>query len=126
MKTTLAVIHAEDSPNVAVRRPRYQIYRQGQAGNYHPEFGTDSADEAVEAFLATKPAFEGGAMHLWDSQEQRSGASVRWGTVETEFGFAVCRRINIFHDAALGSMARQVLEREALRQEIQQSAGMSV
>jgi hypothetical protein len=126
MKTTSAVIQAEDSPAAAVRRPRYQIYRQGQAGNYHPEFGTDSAAEAVEAFLAAKPAFEGGAIHLWDRQEQRSGGSVRWGTARTEFGFAVGRRINIFHDAALGSMAREVLDREALRREIQQDAGMSV
>ncbi len=125
MKTTPAVIHAEDLPSAA-RRPRYQIYRQGQAGNYHPEFGTDSADEAVEAFLAAKPAFEGGAVHLWDRQEQRSAASVRWGTAKTDFGFAVSRRINIFHDAALGSIAREVLERETLRRQIHQSAGMSV
>lgn len=126
MKTALAVIHAEDSLNATVRRPRYQIYRQGQAGNYHPEFGTDSAAKAVEAFLAAKPAFEGGAVHLWDRQEQRSGASVRWGTAKTEFGFAVSHRINIFHDAALGSMAREMFEREALRREIQQGVGMSV
>jgi len=126
MKTTLAVIHAEDLPNDVVRRPRYQIYRQGQAGNYHPEFATDSAVEAIEAFLAAKPAFEGGAVHLWDRQEQRSGASVRWATAKTEFGFAVGRRINIFHDVALGSMAREALEREALRREIQQGVGMSI
>lgn len=125
MKTTSAVSSAEDLPSAA-RRPRYQIYRQGQAGNYHPEFGTDSADEAVEAFLAAKAAFEGGAVHLWDRQEQRSAASVRWGTAETEFGFAVGRRINIFHDVALGSVAHQLLEREALRQEIRQGAGMGV
>jgi hypothetical protein len=64
MKTTSAVVHAEGSQNANVRRPRYQIYRQGQAGNYHPEFGTDSAAEAVEAFLSEKPAFERGAVHL--------------------------------------------------------------
>ena len=126
MKTMLADTHTQESPDSTVRRPRYQIYRQGQAGNYHPEFGTDSAGEAVEAFLAVKPMFEGGAVHLWDRQEQRSGASVRWGTAKTEFGFAVSRRINIFHDAALGSMAREVLEREALSRQIREGAGMSV
>ncbi|HWB99764.1 MAG TPA: hypothetical protein VG672_23815 [Bryobacteraceae bacterium] len=126
MKIMLADNHTQESPDSTVRRPRYQIYRQGQAGNYHPEFETESAGEAVEAFLNAKPAFEGGAVHLWDRQEQRSGASVRWGTAKTEIGFAVSRRINIFHDVALGAMAREMLEREAMRQEIQKSVGMSV
>lgn len=126
MKTTAAGIHREGSDARGEARPRFQIYRQSQAGNYHPEFGTDSAADAVEAFLAAKPAFEGGAVHLWDHFEQRSGASIRWRAAQTEFGFVVSRRINLFHDPALGSLAREILDREALRQKIQQSVGMSV
>jgi hypothetical protein len=126
MKNMLADIHTEESPDSIVRRPRYQIYRQSRAGNYHPAFGTDSASEVVEAFLAAKLGFEGGALHLWDRREQRSSASVHWGMAKTEFGLDVSRRTNVFHDAVLGTMAREVLDRGAMHQEIPRSVGMSV
>ena len=37
----------------------FKFYRQSQAGNYPAEFSTDSAEKAVEVFLAGSPAFEG-------------------------------------------------------------------
>lgn len=42
--------------------PRYQIYRQALAGNFLPEFKTDSPVEAVEMFALIAPAFDGGAI----------------------------------------------------------------
>lgn len=119
-----------NAPSMAQRAhaappPRYQLYRQREAGNFHPEFATESAIEAVEVFLGAQPAFEGGALHLWDHHAQRSGASVRWRTVGTDIGFRVSRRVNIFHDAALGSVARELLEREAIRESVKSSLHLS-
>ena len=44
--------------------PRYQIYRQTRGGTYTIEFKTNSAIEAVEAFLTQSPAFEGGELRI--------------------------------------------------------------
>lgn len=123
MKTALAINSIAAS---ADSDSRYHVYRQEQAGNYHREFSTDSAAEAVEAFLTAKPAFEGGALHLWDRREERSGASVHWAAVKTDFGFPVRRRSNVFYDMELRLIAEKVLERETLRQSLQHSVGMSV
>ena len=67
--------------------PRFQIYRQTHTGAYTSQFKTDSADEAVEAFLNRSPAFEGGELRIWNHREQRVSASVEWNTEKTDFGF---------------------------------------
>jgi hypothetical protein len=125
MKTALIETTAPKSAASAEKPHRYQIYRQQHAGNYHPEFATDLASEAVEAFLQATPAFEGGALHLWDHHEGRSGAFVRWTAVGTDFGFRVSRRTNVFPDVTLAVAAREVLDREAMRETIRQSVRMS-
>lgn len=91
-----------------IKRRRFQIYRQGHAGNYSPGFSTDSAIEAVKAFLAANPAFEGGDMHLWNHREQRVCASVEWNVCKSEFGPAIRRRMNVFFDCLLGAIFRQI------------------
>ena len=104
--------------------PRFQIYRQTRAGIYMFEFKTDSAIEAVEAFLNQSPAFEGGELRIWNRREQRVSASVEWTMEETDFGFPVLNRTNVFHDRLLGMIARQIQMREEIREEVQHSVRM--
>ena len=104
---------------------RYQIYRQARAGNYKAEFTTDSAVEAVESFVSTSPAFDGGAIRIWDHREHRVSASVLWMTEKTDFGFHVQSRTNLFHDGPLAVIARQIQEREALRESVRRDARVS-
>ena len=104
---------------------RYQIYRQTRTGTYTVAFKTDSAAEAVEAFLNQAPAFEGGELRIWNQPEQRVSASVEWNMEKTDFGFPVFNRTNVFHDRLLGLVARQVQVREEIREEIQHSVRMS-
>jgi hypothetical protein len=105
--------------------PRFQIYRQTRTGTYIAEFKTDSAAEAVEAFLNHSPAFEGGELRLWNHREQHVSASVEWSIEKTDFGFPVFNRTNVFHDRLIGIIARQIQMREEIREEIQHSVRMS-
>jgi hypothetical protein len=105
--------------------PRFQIYRQTRTGAYTAEFKTDSAGEAVEAFLNLSPALESGELRLWNHHEQRVSASVEWIVEKTDFGFPVFNRTNVFHDRLLGVIARQMQVREEIREEIQHSVWMS-
>lgn len=115
------------SPTSAERATvsRYQLYRQTHKGTYTVEFKTDSAADAVEAFLKQSPAFEGGELRLWDHRAERVSAAVEWRTEKTDFGFPVCNRANVFHDRLLGLIARQLQVREEIREEIQHSVRMS-
>lgn len=103
------------------REPRYQIYRQARAGNFMPEFKTDSPMEAVEMFALMAPAFDGGAIRLWDHAAQHVSASVEWRPEQTAFGFVVYHRTNLYHDRLLCVLARHIAEREAMREEIHHS-----
>ena len=105
--------------------PRFQIYRQTRTGAYTAEFKTDSAAEAVEAFLNYSPVFEGGELRLWNHREQHVSASVEWSAEKTDFGFPVFNRTNVFHDRLLGVIAREMQMREEIREEIQHSVRMS-
>jgi hypothetical protein len=91
---------------------RFQIYRQGPAGNYSPRLGTNSAIKAVEAFLTERPAFEGGDMHLWNHHEHRVCASVKWNVLRTPSGTLMRHRTNVFCDALLAFIVRQIHGRE--------------
>lgn len=110
----------------SIKASRFQIYRQTRAGNYVPGGHSDSASEAIEAFLSATPIFEGGDLRVWDSREQKVVASVVWGREETDFGFAVRHRTNLFHDRLFGLVARQIQNREAIRHEMQRIIGMTV
>ncbi len=93
---------------------RYQIYRQMRAGYFAGGFHTDSPSDAVQSFLATAPAFEGGSIRLWDHHEDRLLASVEWAVEKTGFGFFVRTRSNIFHDTTYARIAEQITEREQI------------
>lgn len=100
---------------------RYQVYRQNRAGQFLPGYRSDSAPEAVEAFLNQAPAFDGGGVRLFDLREERMVASVEWRTEKTDFGFSVHHRVNRFHDAMIEQLAADVLARESLRQSVRHS-----
>ena len=104
---------------------RYHLYRQTHTGAYTVTFKTDSAVEAVEAFVKQSPAFEGGEVRLWNHPEQRISALVTWSTEKTEFGFPVFNRTNVFNERLLGLIAQQMQVREEMREEIQHSVRMS-
>jgi hypothetical protein len=124
-KPPLASLGAMAPAKSQGRRYRFQIYRQGHAGNFSPGFGTDSAVKAVEAFLAASPAFDGGDMHLWSHREQRVCASVKWNICMNEFGFPVLHRANAFYGSFLDLIARQIHGREVMRESIQEGVRMS-
>ena len=98
---------------------RYQIYRQKCAGVYAADLETDSADEAVEAFMRQLPAFEGGEMYLLDHEEQRMVAFVKWKTDTTEIGFPVSLRQNVFHDWHLALIACAIQTQETVRDAVE-------
>ena len=104
---------------------RYQVYRQQRAGYYTIGLQTDSATEAVQAFLDTKPAFEGGSIRLWDRPGDRLLAAAEWDIETTRMGFAVRTRQNVFHDDETAVIARDIAQREALAQAIAADLRMS-
>lgn len=123
MNNTVTALLAE--PHAATPH-RYQVYRQARNGlHYNHGPILDSADQAVALFLQTTPAFEGGGVRLWDHYDQRHVASAEWQVEQTRMGFAVRTRANAFHDEALGSIARDLAQREALVQAIASEMRMS-
>jgi len=113
-------------PEAVATAARYQIYRQNRAGLFLPGYRTDSAPEAVEAFLNQAPAFEGGGVRLLDHHDQRMVASVDWRTETTDFGFPVHHRANRFHDAMIKQLAGEVQTRAAMRMELRHEATLTV
>ncbi|MBE7539530.1 MAG: hypothetical protein HS122_14110 [Opitutaceae bacterium] len=113
-------------PDAEATVARYQIYRQNRAGLFLPGYRTDSAPEAVEAFLNQAPAFEGGGVRLLDHHDQRMVASVEWRTEKTEFGFPVHHRANRFHDVIIEQLAGDVQARAAMRMELRHEATQTV
>jgi hypothetical protein len=103
----------------------YQIFRQTRAGIFVPCFQSDSPVIAVEAFLRQSPAFDGGEVRLWNRQQQRLSASVKWTIEKTAFGFHVRQRVNVFYDRRLAELARKIQMREFLRELMRQEMAMT-
>lgn len=126
MKNTTRPENIAPSPSAeAATVSRYHICRQTHTGSYTVSFETDSAVEAVDAFLDQSPAFEGGEVHLWNHSEQRISAFVTWCTEKTEFGFPVFNRTNIFNEPLLGLIAQQIQARKEILEEFQHNVHMS-
>ena len=112
-------------PDAVASVARYQIYQQNRAGLFFPGYRTDSAPEAVEAFLNQAPAFEGGGVRLLDHHDQRMVASVEWRTEKTDFGFPVFHRSNRFHNPMIEFVAGEATAREAMRADLRRESGLS-
>ncbi|MFH1497253.1 MAG: hypothetical protein ABII82_05440 [Verrucomicrobiota bacterium] len=124
MKTQIESGRGKAGATDGIKTRRFQIYRQAHAGSYVSGFQSDSASEAIVAFLSATPIFEGGELRIWDRREQKVAASVLWGREKTDFGFAVRHRINAFHDPLLGRLARLVQRHEAEREAIRRQMGI--
>jgi hypothetical protein len=120
MNTALSLASDQHHPS-----HRYQVYRQQRAGYYTIGLQTDTAVEAVQAFLDTKPAFEGGGIRLWDRHGDRLMAAAEWDIETTRMGFAVRTRQNVFHDDETAGIAQHLAQREALVQAIATDLRMS-
>lgn len=105
---------------------RYQIHGQNSTGLFLPGFRTDSAPEAVEAFLNKAPAFDGGGVRLLDHRDQCMVTSVEWKTVKRDFGFPVHHRTNRLQDAMIEQLGNAVQAREVLREELRHEAALTV
>lgn len=104
---------------------RYEVYRQQRAGNYTVGLQSHDPTAAVQAFLDTKPAFEGGTIRLWDRLGDVLVAEAEWDVETTRMGFAVRARRNVFHDEGAEALARDITQREALVQAIATDLRMS-
>lgn len=103
----------------------YQISRQTRAGVFVPCFQSDSPAIAVEAFLRQSPAFDGGEVRLWDTQQQRLSATVKWTFARTANGLRPRQRVNVFYDRRLAELAREIQVREFLREVLRQEMAMT-
>jgi len=80
---------------------------------------TDSPEEAVEAFITKVPGHEEGEITLFDRDEQRVVASVKWKMDTTELGLRVLHRLNVFYDWHLALIACEVQKRRAVQAAIE-------
>ena len=94
---------------------RFQVIVEHAAGICVSGAFTDSPEEAVEAFLVQAPRCEEGEISLFDREEQRVVASVKWKMGVTELGLRVLHRQNIFHDWHLALVACEVQKRRVVQ-----------
>lgn len=102
------------STPVTRRAGRFQVITESAAGVCISGGFTDSPEEAVEAFITKAPGHEGGEVTLFDRDEQRLVASVKWKMGVTEIGLPVLHRHNVFHDWYLALIALEVQERRSV------------
>jgi hypothetical protein len=92
---------------------RFQVIVEYAAGVCVPGAVAESAEEAVEASMVQTPGCEEGEVTLFDRDEQRVVASVKWKMDTTEIGLRVLHRQNIFHAWHLALIACEVQKRRA-------------
>ncbi len=102
--------------------PRFQVIVEYAAGVCAPGAVADSPEEAVEAFMVQAPGCEEGEISLFDRDEQRVVASVKWKVRGTEIGLRVPHRQNIFHEWRLALIALEVLNRRTIAATVELSA----
>jgi hypothetical protein len=101
---------------------RFQVIAESAAGVCVSGGFTDSPEEAVEAFMTKAPGHEGGEVTLFDRDEQRVVASVKWKIDATELGLDIPHRQNIFHDWHLALVALEIQKRRAVAAAVELSA----
>jgi len=94
---------------------RFQVIVEYAAGVCVSGAFTDSPEEAVEAFMTKMPEHEEGEVSLFDRDEQRVVASVKWKMGATEIGLRVLHRQNVFHDWHLALIACEVQKRRSVQ-----------
>jgi hypothetical protein len=105
---------------------RFHVYQQTREGTYTPAFRTDSAVEAIGAFLRQMPAFEGGEIRLWDHREQHLSAWVKWVPRSGDLGVHSCSRLNVFQDRLLAVIAGHAEISETIREDVRRGVWLGV
>ena len=107
-------------PAPEIRRVgRFQVIVESAAGVCVSGGFTDSPEEAVEAFISKAPSHEDGEISLFDRDEQRVVASVKWKMNATELGLNIPQRQNIFHDLHLALIALEVQKRRSVQSAVE-------
>ena len=107
---------------VVRRAGRFQVIVESAAGVCVSGGFTDSHEEAVETFMTKAPGHEGGEVTLFDRDEQRVVASVKWKMSTTEIGLCVFQRQNVFHDWHLALIACEIQIRRLVQASIELTA----
>jgi hypothetical protein len=101
---------------------RFQVVVEYAAGVCIPTAVAESPANAVEAFMTQSPGREDGEIFLFDRDEHRVVASVKWVMDTTENGLRVPHRQNVFQDWHLALIALEVQNRRAVQAEVKLSA----
>jgi hypothetical protein len=101
---------------------RFQVIVEYAAGVCVPGAVAESAEEAVEAFMVQTPGCEEGEISLFDRNEQRVVASVKWKMSGTEIGLDIPHRQNVFHDWHLALIAYEVQKRRSVQAAVELNA----
>lgn len=105
-----------DRPHLRV--PRYQVsLRSPQKRRVTC---TNSAQEAVCAFLCTGPLTEGSDLYIRDHLKNEVVAKIEWTEEPTLFGTPLRVRTNHFYDESLADIARHLCEHAEIRHAIVQ------
>jgi len=94
---------------------RFQVIVEYAADICVPGAVAESPEDAVEAFMVQAPGCAEGEISLFDREEQRVVASVKWKMDVTEIGLRVLHRQNVFHDWHLALIACEVQKRRAVQ-----------
>jgi hypothetical protein len=110
-------------PAPEIRRVgRFQVIVESAAGVCVSGGFTDSPEEAVEAFITKAPGHEEGEIALFDRNEQRVVAFVKWKMGTTELGLRVLHRQNVFHEWYLALIALEVQNRREIAAAVELNA----
>lgn len=107
-----------DAPSIG-RAKRFQVIAEYAAGVCVPGAVAESPEDAVEAFMVQAPGCAEGEISLFNREEQRVVASVKWKMDVTEIGLRVLHRQNVFHDWHLALIACEVQKRRAVQAAIE-------
>jgi hypothetical protein len=110
-------------PTPGVRNAvRFQIVVEVAAGVCISTAISESPEDAVEAFMTQSPGCEDGEISLFDRNEQRVVASVKWKMSGTEIGLDIPHRQNVFHDWHLALIACEVQKRRSVQAAVELNA----
>ena len=93
---------------------RFQVVVEFATGVCFVTAVAESPKEAVEVFMLQSPGCEEGEVSLFDRNEQRIVASVKWKMSGTEIGLRIPHRQNVFHDWHLALIACQIQKQKQL------------
>lgn len=110
------------SASSARNASRFQIIVESAFGVCRLAAIADSPEDGVDAFMCQMPGCAEGKIALFDADEQRVVASVKWRMGETEIGLRVPHRQNVFYDWHLALIALEVQAHRSMRADVELSA----